>query len=166
LLHSTRDKQSESTPKPCFHLHPFQPRVRARRGLVGIQSPSHASAAWTVPGAGAHGRAHDRNLVTFSCSVCLVFCSLAVFELPDQYIFERDLGKGAYGYVCSCKDARTGEREWGCLWIRGTLGLHSAQLSHRGKDSRGCRKPRIGQEWGLGTQSHYECQHKHGRNAR
>ena len=26
-----------------------------------------------------------------------------IFELPDRYIFERDLGKGAYGFVCACK---------------------------------------------------------------
>ena len=26
-----------------------------------------------------------------------------VFELPERYTFERDLGKGAYGFVCSCK---------------------------------------------------------------
>jgi len=29
------------------------------------------------------------------------------FELPEKYLFERDLGKGAYGYVCCCKLAGT-----------------------------------------------------------
>jgi len=32
-----------------------------------------------------------------------------VFELPEKYVFERDLGKGAYGYVCCCKVDPTGE---------------------------------------------------------
>jgi len=26
-----------------------------------------------------------------------------IFELPDRYTFDRDLGKGAYGFVCACK---------------------------------------------------------------
>jgi hypothetical protein len=34
---------------------------------------------------------------------------LAVFELPERYVFERDLGKGAYGFVCCCKVEATGE---------------------------------------------------------
>jgi serine/threonine protein kinase len=32
-----------------------------------------------------------------------------VFELPDRYTFDRDLGKGAYGFVCACKVQETGE---------------------------------------------------------
>mmetsp|Transcript_45869 Transcript_45869/g.143911 ORF Transcript_45869/g.143911 Transcript_45869/m.143911 type:complete len:411 (-) Transcript_45869:40-1272(-) len=32
------------------------------------------------------------------------------FELPDKYIFERDLGKGAYGFVCCCRVQESGEQ--------------------------------------------------------
>lgn len=32
----------------------------------------------------------------------------AVFELPENYEFVRALGKGAYGFVCLFKDAKTG----------------------------------------------------------
>ena len=33
-----------------------------------------------------------------------------VFELPVRYVFERDLGKGAYGSVCCCRVAENGEQ--------------------------------------------------------
>eukprot|EP00802_Teleaulax_amphioxeia_P011509 Tamp_11542.p1 GENE.Tamp_11542~~Tamp_11542.p1 ORF type:complete len:408 (+),score=87.83 Tamp_11542:459-1682(+) len=53
---------------------------------------------------GSYGSAMQRNVRVNRFTV-----GDQVFELPDRYVFERDLGKGAYGFVCACKVEDTGE---------------------------------------------------------
>jgi len=60
-------------------------------------------AAKEAPQRGSYGSAFDPNMGLVKFNV-----GDQVFELPAKYVFDRDLGKGAYGYVCCCKDAQTG----------------------------------------------------------